>query len=69
MKYKELTIYHTDGTEEIVKSRIYDENILGESCMAGGITAIGYYLYLPDDSQILVQPTLHRKIKIREIKS
>lgn len=60
MKQKKLTIYHSDGSQEIILSKKYDEN----DWSVGGITGIGYSLYDENDAQIIVQPTLHRKIKI-----
>jgi len=62
MKQKKLTIYHADGTEEVVYSKVSKEHF---DC--GGITAIGYAIYLENDVQIIVHPTLHRKIKVEII--
>ncbi len=64
MKRKRLTIYHTDGTEEIILSKAFED---GDGCFQGGITGIGYSIYDENDSQIIVQPTLHKKIKIETI--
>lgn len=64
MKQKKLTIYNSDGTEKIIFSKKYDE---GDYFYGGGISAIGYSIYDENDAQIIVQPTLHRKIKIEEI--
>lgn len=62
MKRKKLTIYHADGSEEVILSKSTAD---GYDC--GGITGIGYAIYLEDDTQIIVQPNLHKKIKIEEI--
>ncbi len=63
-RQKKITIYHNDGTEEVIFSKKYDDN----EWSAGGITAIGYSIYDENNAQIIVQPTLHKKIKIEEIK-
>lgn len=62
MKRKKLTIFHTDGTEEVILSKL-SEN--GYDC--GGHTANGYAIYLENDAQIVVSPTLYRKIKVEII--
>ncbi len=62
MKRKKLTIYHTDGTEEVILGKASEY-----SYETGYVTAIGYALILEDGALIMVQPTLHRKIKIEEI--
>lgn len=66
MKRKKLTVYHEDGSEENILSAKYD----GVSVLAfevGGITGIGYSIFDENKAQIIVQPTLYRKIKIEEI--
>lgn len=60
---KKLTIYHADGSEEIILSRTYAPGDFN----TGGITGIGYAIYDENNAQIIVQPTLHRKVKIEEI--
>lgn len=62
MKRKKLTIYHADGSEEVILSKAFEDFDYG--C---GITGIGYSIIDDNGAQILVQPTLHKKIKIEEI--
>lgn len=64
LKRKKLTIYYADGTEEVILSKITEN---GWDC--GGHTAIGYQIYDENDATIIVQPTLHKKIKIEEIEA
>lgn len=64
MKRKKITIYHTDGTEEVLLSKPFS---LEDSYLAGGITGIGYSIYDENNAQFIIQPTQHRKIKVEEI--
>lgn len=64
LKRKKLTIYHADGTEEVILSKATQN-----AWECGGITAIGYSINMDDNTQILVQPTLHRKIKIETVEA
>lgn len=64
MKRLKLTIFHIDGTEEFILSKCFKKE---DGWAGGGLTAIGYIIYLDDDSQILVHPNMHRRIKIEVI--
>lgn len=60
MRRAKITIFHSDGSQEVVMSRPYEPSS-GE--YSDFVTAIGLHINLEDGSQIIVQPTLHKKIK------
>ena len=60
-----MTVYYPDNTEDIFISRPYDTDKLD---YADGLTSMGYFIELDDNSRIYCMPTLVKRIKIEKIR-